>query len=55
MQNIEGVEAASFQVLQLAAVKMKNARIKQLLRENFDEAKADRALLLLITTKYITN
>ena len=55
MQGIESVEAACFQVLQLAAVKLKNERIKQLLRENFDEAKADRALFLLITTKYITS
>jgi ferritin-like metal-binding protein YciE len=55
MQNIESVEAASFQVLQLAAVKMKNERIKQLLLENYDDAKADRALFLLITAKYLTN
>jgi len=47
MQNIE--------ILQIAAVKFKNRHIKQLLLENFDEAKADRALLLLITTKYITS
>jgi len=55
MQNIKSVEMASFQILQIAAVKFKNRHIKQLLLENFDEAKADRALLLLITTKYITS
>ena len=55
MQNIESVEMASFQILQIAAVKFKNRHIKQLLLENFDEAKADRALLLFITTKYITS
>lgn len=54
LQNIESVEMASFQVLQMAAVKLKNKQIKQLLRENYDEAKADRTLLLLIAAKYIT-
>jgi hypothetical protein len=53
MQNIESVEAASFQVLLLAAVKLKNERIKQLLLKNADDAKADRTLFLLITAKYI--
>ncbi|AMR30040.1 hypothetical protein A0256_00730 [Mucilaginibacter sp. PAMC 26640] len=55
MQNIETVEMASFQILQIAAVKFKNKQINQLLFENFNEAKADRTLLLLITTKYITS
>ena len=54
MQNIESVEMASFQVLEMAAVKMKNKQIKQLIKENYDEAKADRTLLLLITAKYVT-
>lgn len=54
MQNIESIEMASFQVLEMAAVKLKNKQIKQLIRENYDEAKADRSLLLLITAKYIT-
>lgn len=54
MQNIESVEMASFQVLEMAAVKLKNKQIKQLIRENYDEAKADRTLLLLITAKYLT-
>ncbi|SEN00843.1 Ferritin-like metal-binding protein YciE [Mucilaginibacter gossypiicola] len=54
LQNIESVEMASFQVLQMAAVKIKNKQVKQLLRENYDEAKADRTLLLLIAAKYIT-
>ncbi|RFZ83067.1 DUF892 family protein [Mucilaginibacter terrenus] len=53
MQNIESMEMASFQVLQMAAVKLKNKQIKQLIKENYDEAKADRTLLLLITAKYI--
>jgi len=54
MQNIESMEASSFQVLQMAAVKLKNKQIKQLIKENYNEAKADRTLLLLITAKYIT-
>lgn len=54
MQNIESVEMSSFQILQVAAVKLKNNYVTQLLKENFDEAKADRALLLLIAAKYIT-
>lgn len=55
LQNIESVEMASFQILQMAAVKIKNNQVAQLLKENFDEAKADRTLFLLISTKYITN
>ncbi|EDM37781.1 hypothetical protein PBAL39_15189 [Pedobacter sp. BAL39] len=55
LQNIESVEMASFQILQMAAVKLKNKHISQLLKENYDEAKADRTLLLLISSKYITN
>ncbi len=54
MQNIESVEMASFQVLEMASVKLKNKQIKQLIKENYEEAKADRTLLLLITAKYIT-
>jgi ferritin-like metal-binding protein YciE len=53
LQNIESVEMASFQVLQMAAVKLKNKQIDQLLQENYAEAKADRTLLLLISSKYI--
>ena len=55
LQNIESIEMASFQILQMAAVKLKNKHISQLLKENYDEAKADRTLLLLISSKYITN
>ncbi|CAM4372416.1 Ferritin-like metal-binding protein YciE [Pedobacter westerhofensis] len=53
MQNIESMEASSFQVLQMAAVKMKNDQIKQLIYDNYKEAKSDRTLLLLITAKYM--
>lgn len=54
MTNIEATEMASFQILQLLAVKIGNQQIKALIKENFDEAQADKALLLLITTKYLT-
>ena len=47
------MEMASFQVLQLMAVKLKDDTIKQLIKENFDEAQADKVLFLLITTKYL--
>lgn len=53
MQNIESIEMASFQILQIAAVKMNNNQVTQLLKENFDEAKGDRTLMLLIAAKYI--
>jgi ferritin-like metal-binding protein YciE len=55
MQNMESIEVASFQVLQMMAVKLKDPEIQQLLKENFDEAKEDRVLLLMITAKYITS
>jgi ferritin-like metal-binding protein YciE len=54
MQNIESIEMASFQILQIAAVKLKNKQVVQLLRENYDEAKADRTLMLLIAAKYLS-
>ena len=37
----------------MTAVKLKKKQIKQLIKENYDEAKADRMLLLLITAKYV--
>jgi len=52
LQNIESIEVASFQVLQILAKKLKNAEIMQLLKESFDEAREDRKLLLEITEKY---
>lgn len=54
MTNIEATEMASFQILQLLAVKIGKEKIKQLIKENFDDAQADKALLLLITSKYLT-
>jgi hypothetical protein len=46
---------ASFQILEMVGVKLKNDRIKQLLRENYEQAKTDRTLLLLISAKYIAS
>ncbi len=55
LQNIESIEMASFQVLQMAAVKLKNKQVGKLLKENCDEAKSDRILLLFISSKYIVS
>lgn len=55
LQNIESVEMASFQILQMAAIKLKNKQVNKLLKENYDEAKSDRTLLLLISSKYIVS
>ena len=54
LHNIESIEMASFQILEMASVKLKNDRIKQLIKQNYDDAKADRTLLLLISAKYIS-
>ena len=55
LHNIESMEMASFQILQIAAVKLRNQQVKQLILENYDEAKADRTLMLLIAAKYVTS
>lgn len=55
LQNIESVEMASFQMLQMTAVKLKNRQIGNLLKENYEQAKANRTSLLLVATKYITS
>lgn len=54
LQIIESMEMASFQILQMLAVKLKNDRIKLLIKNNYDDARKDRTLLLLITAKYIS-
>ncbi|MCZ4224812.1 DUF892 family protein [Pedobacter rhodius] len=55
LQNIENVEVASFQLLRMAAVKLNTGQVGQLLKDNFEEAKKNRTLLLLISAKYITS
>jgi ferritin-like metal-binding protein YciE len=51
---IESIEMASYQILEMAAVKLRNDRIKQLIKQNYEEARADRTLLLLINARYIS-
>jgi len=46
---------ASFHALQMASMKFNNSDINELLKENFDDAKAERAMLRLITAKYLTS
>lgn len=53
MQQIESVEMASFQILEMASVKLKDKQVKKLLKENYSDARADRTLMLLIAAKYI--
>ncbi len=53
LQNIESIEATSFQMLRLTALKLENDKVDQLLKENFDEAKDDRSLLLQISKKFM--
>ncbi|WP_374950978.1 hypothetical protein [Mucilaginibacter sp.] len=53
MISIESLELTSFKILQVIAGKFPDKQIKQLLKENFDEATGDRALLLLIFARYI--
>lgn len=55
MLNIESVEMASFQILQIAAGKLGNKQVIQLLQESYDEAREDRALFLEISAKYIAS
>lgn len=53
LQNIESVEMASFQILQMAAAQLEQQQVAKLLKENYEQAKADRNLLLLISSKYM--
>ena len=55
LQNLESLEMASFHALQMAAIKFKNNDINELLAENFDDAKTERAMLRLLTAKYLTS
>ncbi len=51
LQNIESLEVAGFKMLRMAAVPLRNAQVKQLLKENYYDAKANRHLLLLIAAE----
>ncbi|WPU95699.1 DUF892 family protein [Mucilaginibacter sabulilitoris] len=51
--KVESIELASFQMLEVLSGQLKDDRIKQILEENFEESKADKALMLMIATKYV--
>lgn len=55
LQNIESIEVASFQILQMAAVNFNDNQIRRLLKENYEDAKAGRALLLFVSSKYMNH
>jgi ferritin-like metal-binding protein YciE len=55
MHNIESIEAASFRILKITAAQLNNPQITQLLKESFDESKADTTLMLMIASRYITS
>ena len=52
LYQIDSIEMASAQILQFVANGITNQQIKQLLKDNFTEAKAESALLLLLIEKY---
>ena len=54
LEVLEGIEMSCFKLLRMAAVKLDNRQVKQLLRENYENAKDMRTLLLLIATELIT-
>jgi ferritin-like metal-binding protein YciE len=54
LQIIECIEMATFQVLEMAFVKLENDQVKNLIRQNYEASKADRTLFLLISAKYIS-
>ena len=53
LHEIESVEIASFNMLLLAAAHLPNKEVVRLIKENLDEANADRNLIMLITKKYL--
>ena len=53
LHEIESVEIASFNMLLLAAAHLPDKQVAQLIKENLDEANADRELVILITKKYL--
>ena len=55
LHNIECIEMASFQMLEMGSVKLKNDQVKRLIKQNYEDAKADRTLFLLISAKYISS
>jgi len=52
LYQLDSVEMASSQILQFVTTGIINPQIKQLLKDNYNEAKAESALLLLLIEKY---
>jgi ferritin-like metal-binding protein YciE len=52
LYQLDSVEMAAAQILQFVANGITNQQIKQLLKDNYNEAKAESALLLLLIEKY---
>jgi ferritin-like metal-binding protein YciE len=53
MQNIESIETASFKMMMMVADRLERPEVVQLLRECYDEAREDKALLPAITENYL--
>ena len=52
MQNIESIQTASYKMLKMAAVKIGDNAISQLLKDNFDEATVDLKLFQHLAEQY---
>ena len=53
LQNIESIQTASYRLLTMAAVKMTNKKIAELLKENLDEANEDLMLFQQLAANYL--
>jgi len=53
LQNIESIQTASYRMLTMAAVKMTNKKIAELLKENLDEANEDLMLFQQLAANYL--
>jgi len=54
MSMIESVELTAFKLLEIAATKLPDESIRQLLKKCYDESKADRRLSLEIAAQYLS-
>ena len=52
LYQLDAVEMSSAQILQFVTTEIMNQQIKQLLKDNYNEAKAESVLLLLLIEKY---
>lgn len=53
LQNIESIQMASFQILQMAAIRLGSKALVSLIKENYEDAKGNRVLLLHLTSQYL--